>query len=171
MLVRTIVSAQPTCCETADRTRRADCFDFNTALLLPSCTCLPFAKVYSATLKYILCRRSRDPCSKSCSMDNATRMQAQSPMTPIQYKINARKAMTGKNYVGAKELYPTNSVIPENAAAGQQPDAVATVSFGASAYTGTEHNGHIRLQVTCARCGPSFCLFLSMAGRELCSGV
>lgn len=71
-------------------------------------------------------------------------------MTSIQYKINARKAMTGKAYVGAKELYPTNSVVPESSGSPAQ-DTVATVSFGASAYTGTENNGHIRLQVTCAR--------------------
>lgn len=71
-------------------------------------------------------------------------------MTSIQYKINARKAMTGKTYVGANTpLHPTNSIVPESA--GVAHDAVAIVSFGASAYTGTEHNGHIRLQVTCAR--------------------
>lgn len=71
-------------------------------------------------------------------------------MTPIQYKINARKAMTGKTYVGSKDLYPTNSIVPESAGAPAQ-DVIATVSFGASAYTGTQSNGHIRLQVTCTR--------------------
>lgn len=85
-------------------------------------------------------------------------------MTPIQYKINARKAMTGKAYIGAKDLLPTNSVVPESAG-GTPQDVVATVSFGASAYTGTEHDGHIRLQVTCARCDPSM-LVLQACGCQ-----
>jgi hypothetical protein len=83
-------------------------------------------------------------------------LQSQRPRTAIQYKINARKAIAGKPHVGAL-LAPTgvnsSTVVPEsNAEMHRDPNKViATVTFGANAYSCSENEGQIRLQVICER--------------------
>ena len=71
-------------------------------------------------------------------------------MTAIQYKINARKAVTGRAHVGSSvpSVFASGAVSPDPSAA--QP--LATVQFAANAYTCAEHQGHIKLQVLCTRC-------------------
>ena len=74
-------------------------------------------------------------------------------MTAIQYKINARKALAGRAHIGSPNvIFPTPTVSPENRATNYSEPAHAMITFGANAYTCSEGQGAIRLQVMCQRC-------------------
>eukprot|EP00892_Ulva_mutabilis_P009649 jgi/Ulvmu1/7056/UM033_0116.1 len=87
---------------------------------------------------------------KQAAMDLV--QQNQKPMTSIQYKINARKALAGSPHLGAvlATNYTPSTVVPESHA-GTSRSAIGTVTFGATAYTCTETEGRIKLQVICER--------------------
>lgn len=79
-------------------------------------------------------------------------LQNQKPMTSIQYKINARKALAGSPHLGSvlASSHSPSSIVPEQHGGGFN-SAIATVTFGATAYTCTEDAGRIKLQVVCER--------------------
>lgn len=73
-------------------------------------------------------------------------------MTSIQYKINARKAIAGSPHLGSilATTHAASSIVPETHG-DIRHSAIATVTFGATAYTCTETVGRIKLQVICER--------------------
>ena len=77
----------------------------------------------------------------------------QKPMTAIQYKMNARKIISGRTPSGVRGFGMTATVAPEPLSSAEGP-ALARVTFGANAYTVAEVQGQIRLQVLCTRYAP-----------------
>lgn len=78
-------------------------------------------------------------------------VQNAKPMTAVQYKIQARKALVGATHVGARSKDQgtnfSSAVAPERLAATH----MAEITFGASMYTCTEKQGMVKIRVNCTR--------------------